>query len=190
MMKQLRGEEGEFILSDEKELKFEKCSDLLLDPFSVELNSKKVLSALYKRLSECGENQLESKSKLLQDYFSLIDQCIVSSGIENLTYDVDITWNEIFKVLGVRFDDHCENLLDKVLSYLKILSDLSEIRLVTFLNFTSFFSKEELEEIVKMAAYLKINVLFLEKLEPTCCFKQEVRYIIDKDQCIIINQSL
>lgn len=189
VMEQIRGEEGNFILSEDKELNFGKSCSLILEPFSIELNSKKILSALYKKLSEGSENQLEGKNKLLQDYFSLIDQCIVSSGIENLTYNEDITWSEIFKGLGVRFDDHCESLLDKVISYLKIVSDLSDIRLLTFLNFTGFFSAEELEEIIKMAAYLKINILFLEKEEPTFFFKQESRYIIDKDQCIITNHS-
>lgn len=189
MMKQINGGEGDFILSDEKELKFEKSCGLILDPFSLELNSKKVLTVLYKKLGTSGGSQLEGKSKLLQDCISLIDQCIVSSGIENLTYDADIAWNDIFKALGVRFDDHCESLLDKVISYLKILSDLSDTRVLVLLNFTGFFSTKELEEIVKMGSYLKINLVFLEKVEPATYLKEEARYIIDKDQCVITNHS-
>lgn len=186
---QCSGESGNFLLSEGKELKIAKVCQFLLEPFTLDLNSKKIMTLLYRKLGEAGEGYLEQKSRVLSESLSLIDQCIVSSGIQNLTCNADFSWNDLFKLLDVKIDTQYENLLDKMISYLKILADLGEVRLLAVLNFAAFFEREELQEIIRMARYLKINILFVEKREPKDWYADENRYIIDKDNCIIVRKS-
>lgn len=95
----------------------------------------------------------------------------------------------LFKLLDVKIDTQYENLLDKMISYLKILADLGDVSLLVVLNSATFFDREELQEIIQMARYLKINILFVEKREPEDWYADEKRYIIDKDNCIIVRKS-
>ena len=188
---QCGGESGNFLLSEEeKELKMSKTCQFLLEPFTLDLNSKRILTVLYRKLGEAGEGYLEQKNHVLSESLSLIDQCIVSSGIQNLTCNTDFSWNDLFKLLDVKIDSQYENLLDKMISYLKILADLRDVRLLILLNFVSFFEKEEIKEIIRMARYLNVTVLFVEKTEPACWYDTESRYIIDKDNCIIVKKAL
>lgn len=186
---QCSGESGNFLLSEEKELRISKVCQFLLEPFTLDLNSKKIMTLLYRKLGEAGEGYLEQKGRVLSESLSLIDQCIVSSGIQNLTCNADFSWNDLFKLLDVKTDTQYENLLDKMISYLKILADLGEVRLLAVLNFAAFFDREEMQEIIRMARYLKINILFVEKREPEDWYADENRYIIDKDNCIIVRKS-
>lgn len=187
---QCSGESGNFLLSEEKELKMAKVCQFLLEPFTLDLNSKKIMTLLYRKLGEAGEGYLEEKGRVLSESLSLIDRCIVSSGIQNLTCNMDFSWNDLFKLLDVKIDTQYENLLDKMISYLKILADLGDVRLLVVLNFVAFFDREELQEIIRMAQYLKINLLFVEKREPDDWYTDENRYIIDKDNCVIVRKAV
>ena len=89
--KQIDGEEGELIISDsEKEISLEKKAIIITNPLMVNCNEKKILTQLYKNLSE----------KIVQDYsmeFAKINQQIITfmellanSSEYNLTMDVDL----------------------------------------------------------------------------------------------------
>ena len=52
---QCSGASGNFLLSEGKELKIAKVCQFLLEPFTLDLNSKKIVTLLYRKLGEAGE---------------------------------------------------------------------------------------------------------------------------------------
>ena len=109
--KQIDGEEGELIISDsEKEISLEKKAIIITNPLMVNCNEKKILTQLYKNLSE----------KIVQDYsmeFAKINQQIITfmellanSSEYNLTMDVDLQALGLVKYCNVYVDTYYDNL--------------------------------------------------------------------------------
>ena len=88
--RQAGGEEGEFILSDiEKELSMGKRTVVINNPLTVNCEEKRILSQLYKNLSEkILEDHFEEFATVNQKVIQFMDK-VTSSSEYNLTYDVD-----------------------------------------------------------------------------------------------------
>ena len=54
---QLKGDEGDFVLSSEKNVKFDKVVEFITNPFEIDFNNKKIATKLFEQLtavaSEC-----------------------------------------------------------------------------------------------------------------------------------------
>lgn len=186
LCQQCQGENGDFILSEAgTELKIDKTCQIILDPFHLALNSKRNINLLYKKLATATEGLEETATNLLAASINLLESNLLRSGISNITYNLQPTWIDLYKMLSVQFDEEFENLLDKLQTYLKLMSELGDTRLVIFVGLCAFLNTEEREELAKIAAYLNINLLFLESREPEDYLSGEIRYIIDKDLCLI-----
>lgn len=103
--RQAGGEEGEFILSDiEKELSMEKRTVVVNNPLTVNCEEKRILSQLYKNLSEkILEDHFEEFATVNQKVIQFMDK-VTSSSEYNLTYDVDFQAAGLIKYCNVHMD--------------------------------------------------------------------------------------
>ena len=167
--RQAGGEEGEFILSDiEKELSMEK----------------RILSQLYKNLSEkILEDHFEEFATVNQKVIQFMDK-VTSSSEYNLTYDVDFQAAGLIKYCNVHMDSCYDNLTEKFIDYLRTMKQICNVDIVFVLNLKQYFSTEDLREIYKHCFYTKMYLINLEgvKSDPI----ESDRYvIIDKDLCVL-----
>lgn len=183
--KQIDGEEGELIISDsEKEISLEKKAIIITNPLMVNCNEKKILTQLYKNLSE----------KIVQDYsmeFAKINQQIITfmellanSSEYNLTMDVDLQALGLVKYCNVYVDTYYDNLAEKFIDYLRAMKTICKIDIVFVLNIKQYFNTSELEEIYKYCFYMKIYLINLEGIKSNP-IKQDKYIIIAKDLCIL-----
>lgn len=183
---QCEGEEGMFLLSEKDVcLKFEKNVFLIIDPFSLNYNDRKILSKLYIQMELYGRDLGFEKEKINAQVISMMDELILKSPYDNLTYQLDPGWIELFKAYDLCFEKESESLLENLIEYIKVLSNLTGIKLVCLVNIKSYFTTEEMVEFYKYVFYNKINVLLLETFEREKYFEEEV-FIIDKDLCLIM----
>lgn len=186
LLRQSIGSEGDFILSNNDELiDFQKCVEVILNPFSIDFNNKKIISSLYANLSRTGNDYIEKKSEVLQKSVSLLDFLISKESFVGLTYTFDFEWNSFFKMFGVQFEDEYESLIMKLTEYLKLLSAFSKTKLIIFINLSSYLSQNDLNQLLKTALYCKIRVVFIENNDQLTFSKSNV-CILDKDKCLII----
>lgn len=81
LKEQVSGEEGKFVLSDKnKEIDIKKKVEIIIDPFSIDVNDRKILTKLYSELSVFSMNEqlyLETVDLRLhiQEYMSKLEQC-------------------------------------------------------------------------------------------------------------------
>ena len=167
--RQAGGEEGEFILSDiEKELSMEK----------------RILSQLYKNLSEkILEDHFEEFATVNQKVIQFMDK-VTSSSEYNLTYDVDFQAAGLIKYCNVHMDSCYDSLTEKFINYLRTMKQICNVDIVFVLNLKQYFSTEDLREIYKHCFYTKMYLINLEgvKSDPI----ESDRYvIIDKDLCVL-----
>lgn len=185
LIKQANGEEGDFVLSENnKIIKLEKCSDVIVNFFAMTPNNKKVLNKLYESLEIIANNYVEEKADINARIISLLDAITTSVGGSDLIYDLDYKWSDIFKLYSIQFEENYSDIVNKITSYIKTISQFSDIRVIFLVNVRSFLSNEEMQKVFEMANYCKINIFLLESYE-----SEErdgiKRYVIDKDMCFI-----
>lgn len=151
------------------------------DILSFNFNDKTIIAKLYNKLSKSIISNVEIDNEL-KKYFMKISN-ILYDEIEY--YNVDIDLNEeidlvkYFKLAGIEFDNKYNNLIDKFIDILEIYSELYDQTMI-FINVLSYFSNEEIREILKYITYKKISVLFLENSYNRSVYFEN-KYVIDDD---------
>ena len=176
---QTNGEDGGFVLSENgKAIKFDKISDVIIDYFSLCPNNKKIINKMYSKMENVSSDYLFEKSKINAEIISILDKISTSLGLGELDYNLDFSWQDIFKLYKVEFSESKDNLLEKISNYIKILSDLTEVKILFLVNVRSYLSYQSLVSLYEMVQYYKISLFLIER-------SVENRYIIDKDRCLI-----
>lgn len=183
---QSNGDDGKIIVSDnEKIVRFDKVCDVVLDPFSINLNSRKIINKLYADMEIMGNERPEEMGDINSRVVNLIDIFTTSLGYCNVEYNLDFKWTDIFKIYNLRFADNYENLVEKISYYIKIISEMTESKVLFLVNMKSFFSKDELENIYRTAMYNKIGLVMVDS-QRNVDIESEKVYIVDKDHCLIL----
>ena len=184
-MQQLEGNEGDFLLvNGEKVLDLQKSVELIINPFSIDFNNKKMLSSLFSNLSRTGNDFIEKKNDVLQKSVSLLDFLVSKENFLGITYNSDFDWPAFFKMFNVQFDNEYESLLVKLTEYMKLLSSFSKCEFIVFVNLSSYLSQNDLNQLLKTALYCKIKVVFIESSD-VLTFSKSYVCVIDKDRCLI-----
>ncbi len=183
---QVQGAEGRFILSEgDKMLRLDKTAEILWNPFSVNINDRKVLNRLYAQLRERSISeelyvQTQALASAIQTYLGeLEDQCTYM-----LRWDQEMDVVNLFKSMGVRLEDCSENYLENIEQFLRIAPDLLQLRLLILVNFNSYLTEDQKTQIQKVAQYQEVALLFLENKQRPF-LNGERWYIIDEDGCEI-----
>ena len=187
LINQCSGQQGEFVLADDDKIqKLDKKCDILLNPFLMDENNKKIISKLY---SEMKEIVLQSQSEWFHvnsEMLRYIDSVVDQVPYDNLIYDNEADIESIFKAYNIKFSLE-ESIYDKVLDFIKIEARLLHIDILFMVHFKEYFTEEELLEIFKIACYNKINLIMIESRENNKLMSIDERcFIIDKDLCTIV----
>ena len=182
------GEESSFILSlqeKEQELSLSKSVELITDPFSIDLNDRRIQKKLYTELEKlaCGEMLYIQTQKILsslQEYFFQIEE----ESEYCLEADLNIDITNIMKASGIRLAVFGDTFLEKLIQYIKIMAGVLEKKLIIFVNLCSYLNNSQLSQILETAAYNEIALLLIENHQKD--FPDSLSYyIIDKDGCEI-----
>ena len=114
---QTEGREGCFVLSnDDKTLEISKCSELILQPLSVNVNDKKILNKLYGELEKLAFSEdmflltQEMRGKLQEYFFNLEQRCTYPLAIED-----DINILSIFKAVGIKCEKYSDDIFENLI---------------------------------------------------------------------------
>lgn len=185
LIRQVDGDEGAFIVSDNnKAIKLDKQADIIVDYFSISPNNKKIISKLYSKLEAVAEEYVIEKAEINSRLISLLDKLTVSLGYGDIGYDLDFKWTDIFKLYNVNFMDEYDSLLERLISYIKVLSELTDVKILFLVNVKSYLDEEEIGKLYQMVNYYKVSLILIESTERSRV-NHEKRYIIDKDRCFI-----
>lgn len=187
LKQQINRMQGNFVLSeDEKELEIAKYAEIIIDPFAIDVNDRKIVSKLYSDLAKAAyeeDNYLQTMEiqSALQKYLCNLEQS--SDYILEIDSEVDIS--ALFKTLNIKFESFPENIFEQVNQYVKVMAELAGKRLVILVNFCSYFSVDQLDELIKNAAYHEIFILLIESQQKSYSHESNRYIIIDKDGCEI-----
>lgn len=184
--KQISGEECGFVLSDNnKTIKIDKAICLILNPFALDINSRKALTGLYNELGKLGlneENYLKTCSlngQIAEYIYDLLNQVDYA-----LKFQDDFDLQSMFKALEVEFEAGEGNFLEGLVYFLDVCSKFQKVKILTFVNLKTYLMSEELHEFYKEAFYRKIQLLLLENNIGDELAEEAVS-IVDADLCLI-----
>lgn len=175
-----------FVLSEEdKILKLNKIADMVIEPYSLDLNRKNIINGLYSYMNDIANDCIEESEVLNTNIQLVIDKITDNVPYNNITHQFDFNWTDMFKLYGVKIDSDYQTIIEKLVEYIKICSFICKYKLIIFVNLKTYLSDEEIEELYKISNYCKISLLLIESREKDWN-GDEMEYIIDKDQCLIV----
>lgn len=184
---QFDGAEGEFIfLEDDKEIAAFNAGEVIINVFDFELNDKKLLNMLYKRLEK---QSFEGGS------YNLLDKA--NESIASLMYSVfqefpfSLVFNELapadlFKLAGVKFEKTYDTFLEKIICYINAVVSLKNNDFFVFVNLKSVLNDEELDLLYKHCSNEKIGLLLIESSKLRDYLEYEKAVVITADLCEIL----
>lgn len=182
---QVNGGEGGFVLSkNDKLLPISKNVIFNMEPISISINDKKVITKLYQEISrEIEEMYIEEKQILNTRLLEFLD--IAISGLPYpVEYEINVDLIGILKLQNVRIEEENQSLLEKIINYIKIMSELCGYYIFIFVNMKMYLTEIELKYLYESALYSKVNLILIENVDRGMK-ENEVGYIIDKEGCVI-----
>lgn len=186
LLMQKDGKEGRFVLSqDNKIIDIPKNVEIILNPFAVDINDKRILNKIYQNLNNLAYSEecyMRTQEITQNIYEYLLNMEQKTEYILSVEADIDMAL--LFKAAGVKNEVYEEDFVQMLSRYIKIMCDVLKIQFVVFVNIRSYLTDEQLQEIIKEVAYLEVKLLLMENQERSL-LKDTKRYIIDGDQCEI-----
>lgn len=178
--------ESPFVLSEsDKFLQISKEMEIIVDPFSLDFSSRKIQQQLYKEMEIVATEFDVEKAEVNGRMLYLIEGIQERLQYQNIAYNLEFSWENLLKLYQVHFEPLCESLLEKLVEYIKIASNLLNLKVIGFVNLKLYLTKEQLHYLYEIAFYNKVNLLLIENIENTQ-LEEEKLYIVDKDKCLIV----
>lgn len=187
LYQQVKGEDGDWVLSDEnKILKMDKYAEIIINPFDIDVNQKKLLAALYSVIdTEVQNSELLLEWNSLHLLFVNFAEKVSSQVFYDLSLADEFDVKDFLKFMNVKFYEEESSILEKMISYVRLVREMLGLRLIVFVNLHTYLSGEELKYLYEQAFYWKIHILVIENVVPEEKMDIENMIIIDKDACII-----
>lgn len=183
---QFDGQEGTFAFSrDGQTIAASKYGAMISDLFHFDLNDKKILGLLHKRL----ENVAFGEKIALFNEFS----CQTINFLEELAFCVPFALDydepqpiDYLKVAGVKFEKNYESLEEKIICYINALIELKKCEFFVFVNLKSVLNDEKLLQLYAHCRAEQVGLLLLEDGKRRSVLKCEKAVIITEDLCEIL----
>lgn len=184
---QFQGKEGGWILSDNgKILKLPQLCSIIIDPYSLDVNQKKMLMSIYSGLEkEVNTTELITKwNSVLSSLFQITDGILDSVDYE-LNYRDNIDIIDFFKFMDIRFYGNPESLVERFIDYCNLNREIMGVQVFILVNIKSYLTDEELNYLYEQAFYKDYYFLLVEHSVSSKKSLYEKLIIIDKDSCLI-----
>ena len=188
LINQHKGNEGSFIISNNsKEIEFAKDSHIITDIFSIDINSKKVLTKIYSSLLKLVVEDVYRYNELSTNIKVYFEKLIFDNSLE-IEQGEEIDMSSLLKLGDFKIHVDNDDILEKFIKFLKVLTELCNCKIIFVVGLHNVFTIDEIKEVYKEVCLNKINIINIEyqKFENISSENyREIVYIFDKDNCEI-----
>ena len=183
---QFDGVEGVFVFSaDGQIISAAKYGCMVANLFQFDLNDKKIVSLLHKRLESVAfGDELALFNQLTAKMMEFLGEVSFSVPF-SLDYSEPLP-TDYLKAAGVKFEQNYETLEEKIICYINALIELKKCEFFVFVNLKSVLNDEKLLQLYEHCQREQVGLLLLEggKLRPFLPCEKVV--IITEDLCEIL----
>ncbi len=182
---QANGEDGPFVLSDEKEIiAIKDRLSFALNPLYIEIVDKKVQTKITTLIKNymLNEEHFESLSTVL----STIESFALKIE-DDFPFELEHTEPEastLIKMLGFSLKVDYQDEIEKLLEYTNVLHDICNIDHFVFVSLYDYFSEQTIVNFCKECNMNKHNILLIERHNQNPP-KEAQKILIDSDLCEI-----
>ena len=187
LVAQSNGEAGLWVLGEDgKCLNLEKQLYVIRDPLNTDINSREILTKLQNQLIKTGNDFMQEifdiNQKIQNFYYSLENE---------YPYDIihkqELSVQELVKMGGFNFYIENTGELIDLVSYIEVVQEFINPNLFVLVNLHAVTNVDERGILFNTLIEKKFSVLCLESSVDRIEFDKnlEVRYILDKDFCLI-----
>lgn len=179
--------ELEFIkIIDEKGkiLKLEDYIDSTISLFNIDINNKKNLNALFRQIKKANYDYIyDSINQITNNLQNLFNNINLESSLE-LINDLNISEDDILKLLKIQINDKSNDLLIKIMNYIKVGFELRKVYKYLFFNLSSLLSFEEIALLIHDCKLIGIQIIDIEYLDINKGLF-DIKKVLDEDICLI-----
>lgn len=149
----------------DKQFKSLKNSEILLitDVLGYEINSSSILKLIYEDLEDQLNENPEVKARISQLTMEISDIMSYELLAHELDLEKDeITFLELFKVLGIQIETKSDTFFDKITEIIQVYKFLTKKKLLIFVNTSSYLKTDEIKELSDYISLFNLDVLFIE----------------------------
>lgn len=185
LWKQSNGSVGDFsYIVNGQVKKFEKEICVVMNPFSIDCNERKILSKLYEELNAIAlDSEVEAIAHINAELIQLLDR-IIQQEPYSLEYNWSIGVQNWIKLYDVRFFYEGNSLLERIVSYIRLQHQICRISCFVFINLKLYLDSDELSQLYEMAFYEKVFLVLIEGNQSEIR-TPEKHLIVDQDLCVI-----
>lgn len=179
----VREDTEDWILSEGEEIqKKSSRMEIIFSPWMVDLNNKKIQKGLIKQILKLLQQgvEVDRTQNILGELRLLLNRLNdeLSFGFEYEIEDI----SEILKACGINFPEESD-LVTRLNQYIKICSELLDIKLFVFIGMKNYFTDEEIHILSREAGYLGCYILCVEnRFNGT----EKNMILIDRDLCRVV----
>jgi CRISPR-associated protein Csn2 len=183
---QANGADGEIYLTKgDKSVKLQKEGHVIFNPYSIDINDRKILSHIYEEMLEVSEQEYySSKSEINRSIVALLD-ALEEKMPYPLEYSLELDFLQMLKLYGVKIEMQGEELMERLVNYIRLLHQVLGMEIFVFVHLMDYFSWEEMDKLEEMIRYEQISVLIVENKIRQEDSVHHKWWIVDRDSCII-----
>ena len=189
LVTQTDGEPGGFVLMDDlKQLTFSKEVQLILSPFALDFEQRKIVTKITNDLNliSMQPEHYESTAAIEASLQNYLEELNADYTIP-LKWDIEITAGNIAKAANLGIMTDGLSLLERILTFMQVATALRIARVFVFTQLCPFLSAEQLDALFYEARLKKYCILLVEGADVPKKGRFERRMTIDDSLCEIIN---
>lgn len=180
-----QGGEGKFLLSEaDKLLNMGKFLELVVNPFAIDVNEKRIVQKLYQEIESQVQEQLVLETAEIHSRLISYLEEIAGKVTYPVIFDLEQNVLGLMKTYNVRLETESITLLEKLVEYFELLHQLCRIEVIVCVNLKSYLSEAELRQLYEAMFYEKISLILLENTQREKVEGERI-CIMDRDGCII-----
>ena len=172
-----------FLWDDTKSLSLSKNSEIIFYPSLIDFNSRKIQTALIRKLRQLNGIEIEKTNELEEQIKSLRIHFDKFMGDVDLDYTYCDTpdLSAVLKFLDISIAPEDCDICNRVKEYLHVCSALGLSEYLFCFNFKSIFTKDEIADIELCALQNGRKLVLLDHVSEACVSPYEKGIIITKE---------
>lgn len=180
-----QGGEGKFLLSEaDKLLNMGKFLELVVNPFAIGVNEKRIVQKLYQEIESQVQEQLVLETAEIHSRLISYLEEIAGKVTYPVIFDLEQNVLGLMKTYNVRLETESITMLEKLVEYFRLLHQLCRVEVIVCVNLKSYLSEVELRQLYETVFYEKIALILLENVQREKVDGERI-CIMDRDWCII-----
>ncbi|MCL2079349.1 MAG: type II-A CRISPR-associated protein Csn2 [Oscillospiraceae bacterium] len=167
------------------ELNFTANAEIIYSPIDINANRSRLLTKLYKALTVDGISgeQLEKTYSLKRDIRNYFEQFLCDYDFD-LVYNDDFDMTSLFKVIGIRFNEASNDVLNNLLEYMLCVQTFDGDKVFILIGLSDYMSSTEKEKFHETVLAKEVKLFLLDRALYERSRLEKI-VVIDDDLCEI-----